>query len=143
MPLWTAAPECRFDETHRELLEQLREPVSVALENDRRIHEMASIRDAAAADRGGLGRRELIKTIVGEETGLCLVMERVSLVANSDVPVLILGETGTGEEVVARAIHMRSERRDSPFVRVNCGAIPLELIDSQLFGARARQLYGS
>ena len=61
-------------------------------------------------------------------------MERVQLVSQSDVPVLILGETGTGKEVVARAIHNRSTRGAGPFIRVNCGAIPSELIDSQLFG---------
>jgi transcriptional regulator with GAF, ATPase, and Fis domain len=63
-----------------------------------------------------------------------MVMERVRLVANSDVPVLILGETGTGKELVSRAIHNRSLRHSGPFIRVNCGAIPPELIDSQLFG---------
>ena len=62
------------------------------------------------------------------------MLERVDLVARSDVPTLILGETGSGKEVIARAIHDRSTRRDGPFLRVNCGAIPPELIDSQLFG---------
>jgi transcriptional regulator with GAF, ATPase, and Fis domain len=61
-------------------------------------------------------------------------MERVELVARSDAPVLIFGETGTGKELVARAIHNRSARHNGPFDRVNCGAIPSELIDSQLFG---------
>ena len=74
------------------------------------------------------------ETIVGADKGLRLVMERVQLVAQSDVPVLILGETGTGKEVVSRAIHTRSARHSAPFIRVNCGAIPPELIDSQLFG---------
>jgi transcriptional regulator with GAF, ATPase, and Fis domain len=81
-----------------------------------------------------LGRQEINEAVVGAETGLRLVMERVALVAQSDVPVLILGETGTGKEVVARAIHSRSQRDSGPFIRVNCGAIPPELIDSQLFG---------
>jgi transcriptional regulator with GAF, ATPase, and Fis domain len=72
--------------------------------------------------------------IVGADAGLHEVMERVQLVSQSDVPVLILGETGTGKEVVARAIHSRSARAAGPFIRVNCGAIPSELIDSQLFG---------
>jgi transcriptional regulator with GAF, ATPase, and Fis domain len=61
-------------------------------------------------------------------------MERVEQVAASDVPVLILGETGSGKEVIARAIHTRSGRAPGPFVRVNCGAIPHDLIDSELFG---------
>ncbi len=58
-------------------------------------------------------------------------MERVALVARSTTPVLLLGETGTGKEVVARAIHRRSPRAGGPFVRVNCGALPHELIDSE------------
>ena len=66
--------------------------------------------------------------------GLRHVMQRVDLVSRSEVPVLILGETGTGKELVARAIHNRSDRHGGPFLRVNCGAIPRELIDSQLFG---------
>ncbi|HDP98719.1 MAG TPA: sigma-54-dependent Fis family transcriptional regulator [bacterium] len=73
-------------------------------------------------------------TIVGAEKGLAKVMERVRLVARSDVPVIIFGETGTGKEVIARAIHNSSTRAAGPFIRVNCGAIPPELIDSQLFG---------
>ncbi|MCY2984474.1 MAG: sigma-54 dependent transcriptional regulator [Planctomycetota bacterium] len=77
---------------------------------------------------------EAREAIVGSETGLRAVMERVRVVAPSDMPVLILGETGTGKEVVARAIHGRSPRSAKPFIRVNCGAIPTELIDSQLFG---------
>lgn len=72
--------------------------------------------------------------LVGAETGLRLVMERVELVAKTDTPVLILGETGSGKEVVARAIHARSRRPTGPILRVNCGAIPPELIDSELFG---------
>jgi transcriptional regulator with GAF, ATPase, and Fis domain len=127
-----------FEDGHLELAEKLREPFAVALENDRRVHEMATLRDAAVADRGSLlrrlGRKEIVEDIVGERTGLRQVMDRVGLVTGSDVPVLILGETGTGKEVIARAIHTRSPRHDGPFIRVNCGAIPSELIDSQLFG---------
>lgn len=126
------------DSDHLELIEKLREPFAVALQNDRRLREIATLREAAEADRGTLlrrlGRKELLDEIVGEDSGLKVVMERVNLVARSDAPVLILGETGTGKEVVARAIHNRSERHDGPFIRVNCGAIPSELIDSQLFG---------
>src|SRR5262249_19443049 len=106
--------------------------------NDARLHELAALREAAEAEKQSLlrrlGRSESGETIVGESSGLGPVMERVNLVSRSEVPVLILGETGTGKELVARAIHNRSERHDGPFLRVNCGAIPRELIDSQLFG---------
>jgi transcriptional regulator with GAF, ATPase, and Fis domain len=74
------------------------------------------------------------ENIIGGEAGLRGVMERVERVARLDVPVLILGETGSGKEVVARAIHARSPRASGPFLRVNCGAIPPGLIDSELFG---------
>ncbi len=72
--------------------------------------------------------------IVGAGEGLRMVMERVQQVAKADVPVLILGETGSGKEVIARAIHAGSRRAKGAFHRVNCGAIPPELIDSELFG---------
>jgi hydrogenase-4 transcriptional activator len=74
------------------------------------------------------------EAIIGMSGGLRTVMERVELVARSDVPVLLFGETGSGKEVVARAIHNRSMASNGPFIRVNCGAIPPELIDSELFG---------
>jgi hydrogenase-4 transcriptional activator len=76
----------------------------------------------------------LTDPIIGAEAGLAPVMDRVGLVAALDVPVLVLGETGSGKEVVARAIHTRSRRAAGPFLRVNCGAIPPGLIDSELFG---------
>ncbi len=128
----------RFSAAHAAMVAALDEPFSALLETDRRLHELATLREAAEADRRSLlsrlGRRDMSETIVGADSGLRAVMERVGLVAQSDVPVLILGETGTGKEVVARAIHVRSARRSGPFIRVNCGAIPPELIDSQLFG---------
>ncbi|BBO34386.1 transcriptional regulator [Lacipirellula parvula] len=128
----------RFTLAHEEMLSWLQEPLAVALENDRRLHELAALREAAEADRRSLlrrlGRQEINDHIVGEKRGLAPVMKRVDLVCSSDAPVLLLGETGTGKEVVARAIHMRGDRRDGPFIRVNCGAIPPELVDSQLFG---------
>jgi len=96
------------------------------------------LREAAEAEKQSLltrlGREKLGDPIVGAGSGLRAVMERVELVARSDVPVLIFGETGAGKELVARAIHTRSRRAAGPFIRVNCGAIPPELIDSQLFG---------
>jgi hydrogenase-4 transcriptional activator len=72
--------------------------------------------------------------VVGEEQGLRGVMKLVERAAPADVPILITGETGSGKEVVARAIHERSSRVAGPVIRVNCGAIPTELVDSELFG---------
>lgn len=127
-----------FTKVHADLFTTLREPLGVALDNDARLHELAALREAAEAEKQSLlrrlGRSEVVETIVGEDSGLGQVMQRVDLVSRSEVPVLILGETGTGKELVARAIHNRSERANGPFLRVNCGAIPRELIDSQLFG---------
>ena len=127
-----------FDHRDVELTQLLLEPFSAALENDVRVREMAALSEAAEADKRSLltrlGRKALGDTIVGVGTGLRAVMERVELVARSDAPVLIFGETGTGKELIARTIHNRSPRHAGPFSRVNCGAIPPELIDSQLFG---------
>jgi hydrogenase-4 transcriptional activator len=83
------------------------------------------------------------ETIIGCEGGLKVVLERAHMVASSDLPVLIFGETGTGKEVVARSIHERSPRRAGPFRRVNCGAVAPELIDSELFGHERGAFTGS
>jgi len=72
--------------------------------------------------------------LIGGDTGLAAVMSRARIVSRSTAPVLLFGETGTGKEIIARAIHEHSTFRSGPFRRVNCGAIPSELIDSELFG---------
>ena len=117
---------------------QLIEPFSVAFENEQRLQERARMREALEADRRALlsrlERQDISDSVVGESAGLRSVMERVEQVAPTDAPVLILGETGSGKEVIARAIHARSRRARGPVVRVNCGAIPPQLIDSELFG---------
>jgi len=123
---------------HEAMIRVLQEPLGVALENDRRLHELLVLREAAEADRRSLltrlGRKEISDTVVGSDSGLSQVLQRVRQIAHSEVPVLILGETGTGKELIAREIHNCSARQHGPFIRVNCGAIPSELIDSQLFG---------
>jgi hydrogenase-4 transcriptional activator len=116
----------------------LLEPFAAALINDGRLHELARLRERAEADNRALlsrlQRQDVSEAIVGAEAGLRTVMEQVDQVARTDAPVLILGETGSGKEVVARAIHQRSRRADGPFLRINCGAIAPELVDSELFG---------
>jgi transcriptional regulator with GAF, ATPase, and Fis domain len=136
--LFGLARGARPEPVHLRRAQALLEPLGAALANELRLHELRALREAAEADRrallGRLGRRDIGDVVVGTEAGLAGVMERVALVADSDVPVLILGETGSGKEVIARSIRARSRRAAGPFVRVNCGAIPPGLIDSELFG---------
>lgn len=124
-------------ETYQSLV-QARGPLEVAIENGHRIHEVSRLKTALEADKTALlsrlARQDISEVVIGEKGGLRTVSEQLDQVAQTDVPVLILGETGSGKEVIARAIHGRSQRRDGPVVRVNCGAIPIELIDSELFG---------
>jgi transcriptional regulator with GAF, ATPase, and Fis domain len=131
-------PPNGFTPARTRLFPMLLEPLSVALENDQRLRELNALREAAESEKRSLlarlGREDMSEAIIGLSGGLRTVMERVELVARSDVPVLLFGETGSGKEVVARAIHNRSLASKGPFIRVNCGAIPPELIDSELFG---------
>ena len=136
--LLTARPPRGFRDEHVGLLTALLDPFTVALENDRRLRELTTLREAVEAENRSLltklGRHDISDSIIGAETGLRPVLEQVEQVAPADAPVLVLGETGSGKEVVARAIHTRSRRAQGPFLRVNCGAIPPELVDSELFG---------
>ena len=133
-----ALPPERFVAAHLAVVAKLLDPLSMALETDHRLRELVTLREAVEAENRGLlsrlGRHDISESIVGADTGLREVMEQIDLVARSDAPVLVLGETGSGKEVVARAIHLKSRRATGPFMRVNCGAIPPELVDSELFG---------
>jgi transcriptional regulator with GAF, ATPase, and Fis domain len=128
----------RLAAPHVALADELIAPLSAALENDTRLRESSRMREALEADKRALlqrlQRQELADTIVGRESGLQSVMDRVDQVAPTDTPVLLLGETGTGKEVLARAIHAKSRRASGPILRVNCGALAPGLIDSELFG---------
>jgi len=90
--------------------------------------------------RSGKKRRQsslnldLFRSLVGNSRGISSVRKLIDQVANSEATVLILGESGTGKEVVARNLHYYSTRREKPFVPINCGAIPGELLESELFG---------
>ncbi len=135
--LWSRR-EKAFSAAHVRTVQSLLAAFGVALENDRRWHETARLRERLEADNRALlsrlQRQDIAESVVGAEAGLRDVMLRVEKVASTSAPVLILGETGSGKEVIARAIHERSSRKDGPIVRVNCGAIPSELVDSELFG---------
>jgi PAS domain S-box-containing protein len=92
------------------------------------------LRQENVALREEIDKASMFDEIVGTSPALKSVLSRISKVAPSDSTVLITGETGTGKELVARAIHRRSDRRSRPFVSVNCAAIPRDLIASELFG---------
>ncbi|MBR9982651.1 MAG: sigma 54-interacting transcriptional regulator [Desulfatitalea sp.] len=127
----------RFNQDHVRLLSLLNMPFAIALANSVRYRELRKLRDMLADDNRYL--QQELRQMAGEEVvgagfGLREVMEMVRQVAPLDSPVLLLGETGVGKEVVANAIHNLSQRRNGPFIRVNCGAIPGTLMDSELFG---------
>lgn len=127
----------KFNSDHVRLLSLLNEPCAVALTNSMRYREVMTLRDLLADDNRYLQdelRRMSGEEVVGADFGLKGVMEMVRQVAPLDSPVLLLGETGTGKEVIAGAIHKSSPRKDGPFIKVNCGAIPETLMDSELFG---------
>ncbi len=115
----------------------LKEPFVIAMANTLKHRQVLKLNDLLADDNRYLHgelRRLSGDEIVGANFGLKQVMNKVQQVASLDSPVLLLGETGTGKDVIANAIHFSSARSDGPFVSVNCGAIPDTLIDSELFG---------
>lgn len=124
-------------EEHSELIGLASDPFAIALSNALAHQELLHYRDLLLDDNRFL-QRELshgvIDDIIGESGGLRNVMEMVRQVASYNNTVLLLGETGVGKEVIANAIHYGSARGKGPFIKVNCGAIPETLIDSELFG---------
>src|SRR6202140_695464 len=102
------------------------------IDDRKRIQDRS--RNQNAALREGIVRSSMFEEIVGSSESLRQVLVQVSKVAPTDSTVLVLGETGTGKELIARAIHNRSKRSNRAFIRVNCAAIPASLIASELFG---------
>jgi DNA-binding NtrC family response regulator len=100
---------------------------------ERALNERRMVRENALLKKS-LKKVYSGKKIIGESTSIRKVMDLIRRVAPSDASVLIQGESGTGKELVAQAIHFESGRRDGPFVPVNCGAIPADLMESELFG---------
>jgi formate hydrogenlyase transcriptional activator len=101
---------------------------------DDRVRAEERIRNENLALREQIDRESMFEDIVGSSEALRKVLRQVTKVAPSDSTVLILGETGTGKELIARAIHKRSRRAEQAFIGVNCAAIPASLIASELFG---------
>ncbi len=128
----------QYGQTEAELLQEVANQVALAIENMREYEEIGRLK--ARLERENVYLREEIlgehnfEEIVGNSPQLSNVLHTVEQVAPTSTTVLILGETGTGKELVARAVHNRSSRRPHPLVKVNCGAIAAGLIESELFG---------
>ena len=127
-----------FREEDVELINQVATQLAVAIENRRTAVEIEQLKQRLGEERSYLeGERRAegqFPEIVGESVSLKQVLEQVAIVAVSEATVLILGETGTGKELVAHAIHRMSRLKTGPFIRVNCAAIPTGLLESELFG---------
>jgi formate hydrogenlyase transcriptional activator len=128
--------ESAFTEDEIRFLEQVSRQVAIAVENALDYETAIKDRDQETKQRRYLEDeiRAEFKEIVGESPALKTALSLVSVVAPTDSTVLILGETGTGKELVARAIHKVSSRSEKAFVKLNCAAIPLGLLESELFG---------
>ncbi len=128
----------RFSEEDGEFLEEVAMQVALAVENTVAYEEIAELK--ARLERENLYLQEEIKTqhnfeeIVGQSRAIREVFKAVETVAPTDTTVLITGETGTGKELVARALHELSTRREKTLMKVNCAAMPAGLIESELFG---------
>ena len=126
-----------YTEEHARLLGLLHDPFAVAMSNTLRYQELTRLKDMLADDNRYLNRELHHMSgdeIVGEKFGLSDVMEMVKQVSPLNSHALLLGETGVGKEVIANAVHYASPRSGGPFIKVNCGAIPESLLDSELFG---------
>src|SRR5579871_922099 len=130
--------ENAFDDDEVAFLTQVANQVAIGVENALAYSEIADLKDRLAQEKLYLEdelRGEMdFEGIVGQSSALRHVLNLVETVAPSDSTVLMLGETGTGKELIARAIHERSRRRDRTFVKLNCAAIPTGLLESELFG---------
>lgn len=127
----------RYSRKDADLIRSVTKPFAIALSNALAHEELLRYRDILLDDNSFYRKElsaEIGDTVVGAATGLRHVMEAVHQIAALNTTVLLLGETGTGKEIIANAIHLGSPRKDAPFIKVNCGAIPDSLIDSELFG---------
>jgi formate hydrogenlyase transcriptional activator len=127
-----------FQEEDVSLLNQVAAQLALAIENHRTAIEVEELKQRLADERkyleGEVRGEGQFSEIVGESPALKKLLDQIATVSASDATVLILGETGTGKELVARAIHQLSGRRKAAFIKVNCAAIPTGLLESELFG---------
>jgi formate hydrogenlyase transcriptional activator len=133
-----ALAEDAFKKEDIDLLAQVANQIAIAVENALAYREIAELKNKLAEEK--LYLEEEIRTehnfeeVIGESAALKRALSQVETVAPTESTVLILGETGTGKEMIARALHDLSRRRPSTFVKINCAAIPTGLLESELFG---------
>jgi formate hydrogenlyase transcriptional activator len=128
----------RFTADEVEILEAVARPMAMAVSNSLAYAEIRRLKDELEAEnlvlREEIDQESMFEEIVGSSRALREVLARVEKVARTDSTVLITGETGTGKELIARAIHRRSQRAARALIKVNCAALPEALIASELFG---------
>jgi len=127
-----------FSEADVQFLMQIGNQVAIAVQNALSYGELTRLKDSLAQEKlyleGEIRTEANFEEIIGESAALRRVLKHVETVAPTDSTVLIYGETGTGKELIARAIHNLSSRRPRTFVKMNCAAIPSGLLESELFG---------
>ena len=133
-----ATRESAFSQEDGEYLQQVATLIAAAIHNASAYREVAQAKDRLTQEKKYLEAEirgeQRLDDIVGKSPALKHVLDHAEIVANTDATVLITGETGTGKERVARAIHLMSGRRDRSFIKLNCAAIPTGLLESELFG---------
>lgn len=127
----------QYTKTDADMIHQLHEPFAIAVSNILKHREIVRLKNMLADDNRYL-QGQILKmggdVIIGADCGLRDIMQMVRQVAPLKSPVMLMGETGTGKEIIANAIHRSSRQSENTYIKVNCGAIPDNLIDSELFG---------
>ncbi|MEW6131405.1 MAG: sigma 54-interacting transcriptional regulator [Acidobacteriota bacterium] len=128
----------QYSQTDAEFLQEIADQVALAIANMRAYEEIASLKARLQAEniylQEEIRQEHNFDEVIGNSPAILETLQQVERVAPTDSTVLILGETGTGKELIARAIHNSSARKNRPLVKVNCGAISAGLVESELFG---------